>query len=179
MKRRITILGAGILISCLVFVSCNSSVKGNWSDADKQKFRDDMNGVKELSNFGDNKDKWIDCYLSKCEANYSSYAMANLDESGCKEIAFECNEEVLTTGSVQGNWSDADKKSFRDEMNKIDELSSLGDSKTEWIECYLSKCEANYSSFYKANMDVEGCERMAMKCNEEVFSMPQTSTEDL
>ncbi len=87
-----------ILIAVIIFtslISCNGSVKGKWSESDKQNFRKDMQAVKELSNLGENKTKWIECYLSKCEANYSSYSKANTDEKGCEKIAEECGEEFL------------------------------------------------------------------------------------
>jgi len=158
----------GAAFFLLMFVSsCTTSVKGKWTDEDKQKFRKEMEGITELSNFGENKTEWIECYLSKCEANYSSFAEADSDEAGCERIAYECNDEVLSNGSVQGNWSQKDKETFRAEMEGIDALSNFGDNKSAWIECYLSNCEANYASFYHANMDQEGCEKIAVKCTEE------------
>ena len=96
MKKCNSILIVIIIFTSLIFSSCNGSIKGKWSESDKQKFRKDMEGIEELSSFGENKTKWIECYLSKCEANYSSYSETdNTDEKGLEKIAEECLEEVL------------------------------------------------------------------------------------
>lgn len=170
MKRTNSILIVAIIFASLFLTSCVGSVKGKWSESDKQSFLKDMEGVKELSNLGDNKEKWIECYLNKCEANFTSYKEADSDVDGCKKIALECSDEVLSNGSIQGQWSDIDKQKFRRDMEELEELSYLADNKTKWIECYLNKCEANYSSYYKADMDEEGCGKIAMECSREFFS---------
>ena len=169
MKIRNSILMAVVLFTSLILVSCNGSVKGKWSESDKQKFYKEMEGVKELSNFGENKKKWIECYLSKCEANYSSYYKADTDEKGAAKIALECNDEVLSNGSVKGKWSESDKQNFYKEMEGVEELSNLGKNKKKWIECYLSKCEAKYSSFYKADSDEKGAAKIALECNDDII----------
>lgn len=168
MKPLQSIATALVLFSTLMLISCNSSVKGKWSEADKQAFRKDVGEVKELSTFGENKTKWIDCYLSKCEANYASYAETDKDEKGVEKIALTCNDEVLSNGSIQGKWSETDKSTFRKDMEGVEELASLGENKTPWIECYLSKCEAKYASYYHANMDEKGCGEIATACTEEI-----------
>jgi len=84
-----------LLTMLLLATACNSSTKGNWSDADKKKFREEMNEVEELANFGKNKSAWIECYLRKCEANYSSMHEADQDEEGVKKLALECNEYII------------------------------------------------------------------------------------
>jgi hypothetical protein len=165
-----SILMIFLVVISLIFYGCNGSKKGNWSETDKQKFRKDMYAIEELSNFGGNKSKWIECYLSKCEANYSSYYEADQDEKGCEKIASECRDEVLSNGSKKGNWSETDKQKFRKDMYAVEELSNFGDNKLKWIECYLSKCEANYSSYYEADQDERGCEKIASECLDEVLS---------
>jgi hypothetical protein len=164
-----------ILMMFLAIISqilngCNGSKKGNWSETDKQKFQKDIYAVEELSNFGENKSKWVECYLGKCEANYSSYYEADQDVKGCEKIALECSNEVLSNGSKKGNWSEIDKQKFRKDLSAVEELSNIGENKLKWVECYLSKCEANYSSYYEADQDVKGCENLALECNDEVLS---------
>lgn len=168
MKPQQPIVTALVLFSTLILISCNSSVKGKWSEADKQQFRKDVDGVKELSTFGENKTKWIDCYLSKCEANYASYAETDKDKKGVEQIALACNNEILSNGSIQGKWSEADKSTFRKDMEGVEALSSFGENKAKWIECYLSKCEAKYASYYQANTDEKGCGEVAAACTEEI-----------
>ena len=157
------------VFAIVIFCSCNLSVKGKWSESDKELFRKEMKGVAELSNLGENKSKWIECYLSKCEAHYSCYNDANTDhEGGCEKLALECNKEVLSNGSIKGKWSEVDKIKFREDMNDVKELIILTDKKENWIECYLSKCEAHYSSYYEANNDADGCSKFALECNDEI-----------
>lgn len=167
MNMRNSILMPAIIFTSFVLTSCGGSTKGKWSDADKAKFNSEMEKV-DLSNLGENKTKWIDCYLHKAEANFSNFDEANLDKDGCKKIALECSDEILANGSVQGKWSDADKDAFNKVMAEVD-LSNLGDKKDKFIECYLSKAEGKYSSFYKANQDVDGCKALAEGCNEEIM----------
>ncbi|MFM7667222.1 MAG: hypothetical protein ACKO7D_03435 [Bacteroidota bacterium] len=154
-----------------ILSSCGGSVKGKWSEDDKQKFRNEMKNVKELSNFGKNKEKWIECYLSRCEANYSSFSEADQDEKGVEKIAVECTNFILENGSIKGKWSEDDKKKFREQMNKIEELAVLGENKNNWIECYLSKCESNYSSYHKADQDVVGVKKIAEACSDEFLKL--------
>ena len=163
MKKANSILMSGLIFTSLFLSSCNGSKKGAWSDADKQKFHAEMEKV-DLSSLGDNKTKWTDCYLKKAEANYSSFADADMDKDGCKKMALECSNEILSNGSVKGKWSDADKEAFNKVMEGVD-LSALGEVKDKWIQCYLSKAEATYSSFYEANQDVDGCKALATECN--------------
>ena len=167
MNKRNSILMSLAIFTALVLGGCNGSSKGKWSQADHDKFTKEMEGV-DLSNLGDNKTKWIDCYYKKAEANYSSFAEADADIDGCKKLALECSNDILSNGSVKGKWSDADKEQFNKEMEKVD-LSALGENKTKWIECYLSKAEAKYSSFYEANQDEPGCKVLAEECNAEVL----------
>ena len=168
MKTRSNLI-LSLLTMLLLATACNSSSKGNWSDDDKKKFRKEMSEVKELANFGNKKSAWIECYLRKCEANYSSFAAADRDEKGVEIIAMECSNEILANGSVKGNWSNSDKQNFRQKMDAVEELSVFGESKTEWIECFLSRCEANYSSMHEADQDEEGVKKLALECNEYII----------
>ena len=59
----------------------------NFSIAVNESFKD-KTGTKQI------KTKWIECYLKKAEAKYSSYSEADKDEAGCTVIANECNEEI-------------------------------------------------------------------------------------
>ncbi|MFM7016680.1 MAG: hypothetical protein ACKOX3_10175 [Bacteroidota bacterium] len=158
-----------LIITVIVLSACNSSHKGKWSDEDKKQFLSDVSSVKELNNYGDNKQKWIDRYLQKCEANYESYEDANADESGVEKIAMQCTSEVLANGSVKGNWSEKDKQSFMKDMNEVVDSENFGPYKNEWINCYLNKCQAKYSSYYEANKDTAGCTKLAYECNDAIF----------
>jgi len=42
----------------------------------------------------ENEDIFIECYLDKLQANYSSYAEADQDEDGCTKLSIECASEI-------------------------------------------------------------------------------------
>ena len=46
-----------------------------------------------MRNQNEYKKKLIECFLSKCEANYPSYTEANNDEKGINEISLEYTRE--------------------------------------------------------------------------------------
>ena len=85
-----------IIFTSLILNSCNESVKGKWSQSDRLSFRKEMESIQELSALGDNKSNWIECYLNKCEANYSSFYEADRDENGCTRISEECLEKIFS-----------------------------------------------------------------------------------
>jgi hypothetical protein len=168
MKKINLILTALTIFASLTLNSCGpQSEKGKWVEADKQKYYKEMESV-DLSSLGENKTKWIDCYLQKTEANYASFTEADKDEEGCKKLATECFYEIEANGSVKGKWSESDKQKFHKEMEAAD-LASFGENKTKWMECYLHKMEAQYSSFSEANSDAQGCEKIALECKEEII----------
>jgi len=141
MKKTNFITGSFLVLFTVLLISCSGgSVKGNWSDADKEKAR------KELSSEGA-PEEWVECMVSKCEAKFESFESADADEEGAVKLAEECMDEVFSNGSVLGNWSDSDKESFRADM------LAEGVDDSEFTECYLSKCEAAYKSYFHANAD--------------------------
>lgn len=158
-----------IILFSFAFTSCNESSYGNWSEKDKDSFRSDMLTVKELNEFSESKSEFIECYLKKCESNYSSYASANTDVEGCTRLAIECGEEIFSNGSVKGNWSDDDRLQALLEFQSIEELDLLGDYKSVFIECYLDKCENHFPSLYSANLNEAECEKLAEECYEKIF----------
>lgn len=91
-----------------------------------------------------------------------------------KKVVFIVSLLVLFTAcetSQKGAWSEEDKAMAQAEMDKIEgELDELGELKQPYIDCYLEKVEANFSSFYAADSDVEGCEKLAEECANEIMS---------
>ncbi|MDD4214855.1 MAG: hypothetical protein PHR81_08605, partial [Bacteroidales bacterium] len=98
----------------------------------------------------------------------TSYEEAENDEAGCEKYAEGCRDEILGDMPEVKRWPEADRSRFYQEMESSD-MSAFGDKKDEWVECYLSKLEANYASFLEADQDVAGCEKIAKECNDEVF----------
>jgi hypothetical protein len=99
---KLSIILGIFIVSNVFFTSCNLSVKGKWSESDKQLFRKQLSEAKELNVLGESKTKWIECYLSKCEANYSCYNDANTDhDGGCEKLALACKNEILSPQGVR------------------------------------------------------------------------------
>ena len=96
MKRKNSILMVIFVFAILILTSCSDSVKGKWSEEDKEKFRTEMESIPELSALGEFKTAYIECFLSKCEANYSSFFVADRDEKGAEALAIECAEEIIS-----------------------------------------------------------------------------------
>ena len=153
------------LILIIFIFSCGiSSQKGNWTEKDKERFRDSVNKVEELNLFEDKKKDFIECYLLECEKQYSSFFMADLDLDGCKKLAIKCADKILNNGSVLGYWSEKDKIYFRNDMRDIDIPNIYEKDRQKLIDCYLEKCELNFDSYYMANQNQEKCEKLAIDC---------------
>jgi hypothetical protein len=155
-------------IILFLFFFCHFSI-AQWTKKDKTLFYEAIQAVPDLSNLGEKKDVWIDCYFKKCEATYATYEDADSDIDGCKKLAIECSKEIFSSGSKRGEWSELDKKQFYKDMQEVKELESLEEKKSAWIDCYFSKCQKNFSSYLEANSDQEGCKRLAFECNDEVL----------
>jgi hypothetical protein len=69
-------------------------LKGNGQNLISKTFTKKWKGSKNYQIWAKTK-KWIECYLSKCEANYSSYYKADTDEKGAAKIALECNDDII------------------------------------------------------------------------------------
>jgi hypothetical protein len=90
------------LFSALL-ISCETSKKGKWTDADKKKARTEIEkGFSKLSEedkalFGSSelRNKIINCAMSKFEQNYSSFSAADSDEQGVDRIGEECLLELM------------------------------------------------------------------------------------
>ncbi len=167
MKKISKLLLLVVLITTTLLTSCNYSKKGNWTKDDRTRFYKEVTGVIDNNENLDEttKAKWVDLYFEKCQNQYSSFADADADVEGCKRIAVACNEEIFANGSVKGNWSKEDVQKFYKDMNSVKELENFGDNKQRWIECYLEKCEAKYSSYAEADSDEPGCTEIATNCS--------------
>lgn len=165
MKKITQFLFATAIIVTML-AGCNSSKKGKWSKQDKNKFYSEMkSATRNLDNLdASTKSKWIDLYFEKCQAKYTSFAVADADEEGCEKIALEVNDELLSNGSKRGNWSLEDKIKFRTAMETVKELDNFGENKQYFIECYLNKCEDKYDSYQEADNDEAGCKKIGEEC---------------
>jgi hypothetical protein len=78
-----------IVLECQSEILSNGSVKGKWSEYDKQSFKKAVEN-EDFSNISINKKTYIDCVLNKLETNYSSLYEAEQDEKGLEKYAAEC-----------------------------------------------------------------------------------------
>lgn len=178
MKKRIF-----ILLALVVLTACNNaaemseegsvSKKGAWSDADKALAQAEIDKVEsQLDYLGENKQQFIDCYLEKVEANYSSFASANSDEPGCSKLSTACATDLIALtsgGSEKSDWSKGDIDKMNEAVAQIDgDLSVLGNKKQAFIDCYTGKVQANYGSFLEADVDVPGCSALSAECMKEI-----------
>ena len=84
-----------IFLTLYIGINLIGGERGLISYFEKNRFRSDIETVKELDVLGEYKSEFIECFLSKCEENYSSYFVADTDEDGCVMLAEECSEEIL------------------------------------------------------------------------------------
>jgi hypothetical protein len=84
---------------CASEVIDQGSTIGKWSSRDKKLYYDEMNKT-ELSELGERKKEYIDCYLSKLEKSFKSIRLANLDSVVCESLAKECAAEMFPAASL-------------------------------------------------------------------------------
>lgn len=169
--RRISLLIKFIIVVLVLFSCGPKSTKGKWTKFDKESLRKDIENSNVLDKYSnDIKDKYINCCLQKCEESFSSYIEANSNEYKSKQILDECSKEVFSNGSIKGKWSKIDKDKFRLEMNKVEELNNLGDLKNRWIECFLSKSESEFSSYFEGSNEIEKTKEISQECSREILN---------
>jgi len=100
--KNILFKGTMLLFAAAILVGCETSKKGKWTEADKQKARKEIeSGLTEEGEdaafFQDKeiREKFLDCSISKLEQQYSSFKMADNDIEGCKKIGEECALSLL------------------------------------------------------------------------------------
>ena len=166
-------LGTVLLLS-----ACGGSEKGNWTDEDKNQFRaqseitPEMQQVKSL--LGPEKySAFVECAINKAEAKYDSLAVADTDEEGMGKIGEECALEVMKDpNSKKGAWSVGDKGSLRAELEtqRSQLESTFGKEGTDrFNDCAIKAAENAYASFFDANQDLPGMEKIGEKCGYEVM----------
>lgn len=77
-----------------------------------------------------------------------------------------CSTYHYTGDRTGSKWSEADIRTAEKEINRVKgEVKKLlkGDTKA-YMDCYMYQIIHNYDNFHKANVDLEGCTRLAEKC---------------
>lgn len=79
----------------LLILSCKSK-KGNWTDSDKQKAREEVEKFSSsLEILGKNKQICYDCYMEELEKKYENSDSAMNDSNGRDQILMECAIKYL------------------------------------------------------------------------------------
>ena len=161
-----------ILVLSTLLASCNSSTKGNWSEADKKQAREAINlSSNDYEYLGEDKNEFTECFLEKVENEFSSYKMANMDTKGRKALWDSCMDELIEDSESElGNWSEKDLEKLKIIFESYKENS--GDLSPEmvetFLECYSIKVINNFPSYFATDNDTEGCRRLSEECWEEL-----------
>jgi hypothetical protein len=96
--KTILLQGTALFFCAALLISCETSKKGKWTDADKKKARIELE--KEFSKMNNEdaavfstkelRDKFINCAIAKAEQTYSSFEDADSDETGMYQIGYNC-----------------------------------------------------------------------------------------
>lgn len=76
-----------VVITLCLLISCDSSVKGKWSESAKKQLRTDLEKNGRTSLF-------IDCFTAKVEKKYASLKDMENDIDGNIEFTNECEKEA-------------------------------------------------------------------------------------
>lgn len=180
MKIKLSLLRPAIVLLVLCFITTNSfsqtSVKGNWTKAEKEKAIAEMNTTRgQLDELVGEAGAQliIDCAIEKIQMQYKNFAEAVADYDGMHAIGKSCAEEVIASGiSIKGQWNDTDLEKARAEINSEREAmeSAIGkDGTDQFMNCALNKLEQAYPNFEAANSDLSGAELIGEECANEIL----------
>ena len=177
MKKYIFLLLVGTL-----FISCNSSKKGKWSQSDLDKCKSEI--IIGMKSFGADEDAVYDeigmsmddiasCVCENVEKDYASFEEADSQllgagEEDLEKLFFTCVDIPTTlnsNGSQIGNWSQSDLEKCKFEIingmksSGADETAvyeEFGVSMDEISSCVCYKVEKEYGSFEEADSQLLG-----------------------
>ena len=172
MIQKISSLAILAILLLSANVAFSQSVKGNWSNKDMAKAREEINSIRGevQESMGDDTDEYLDCYLQKVVNKYSNFEEADNDVDGCTKLAEKCLKELGANSSEKqskkGNWNQTDIQRANAEVNAMrsEVHEMMGEDTDAYLACYLTKIEAHYKNFDKANADLKGCTKLATDC---------------
>lgn len=161
---------------CLV-TSCQKSVKGKWTDADKAAFSKEYSKETEkivktdanlkMFNLGATEIKAMsDCSLAKIEAAYTP-AEAEKATKEVEKIGEECATNTLL--GKKGAWSAKFKEMMKVEMNKGKEEGITPEQQSKLVECIISKAEKEFEPVDLGNSGAAMAE-IGKNCGEEILT---------
>ena len=156
-----------IIATMFLFLSCNQSTKGNWTEEDKAKARTQWEvGKTNIEAGGIDFELFVSCVIERSEQNYDSYIEAMKDKTGLEAIGTECAKELLgNSKNTASKWSILDMKKLEKGLHLIrDEVGKSGPKIDAYFECYREKMIAAYDSFNHMDSDPEGCAIIGIEC---------------
>lgn len=129
--KTILLQGTALFFCAALLISCETSKKGKWTSSEKEKARKEIEkGLKEAGSSetifmnADIKKRFLDCSIEKLEKKYSSFAEADNDVEGCKQIGAECALSVvpnLLDDEMNSENMDEDPTAESEEEDQIDQ----------------------------------------------------------
>lgn len=163
---------------CLV-TSCQKSVKGKWTDADKAAFSKEFSKEIEKTvkadvsfksfNVTESEIKIMsDCSLSKIEAAYTPEEAGNTQKkSEVEKLGAEC--ATVTLIGKKGAWTSKFKEMMKIEMGKGMEGVATPEQTKLIIECIISKAENNFEPTELGNSGAAMAE-IGKTCGESIMT---------
>lgn len=155
-----------LCVECVNEINANGSKTGNWSSSDIQKFKNEISLTKDIF-IEQNLDmaKFYPFLISKFENNFSSYYEMNKSQKLVETIMTESMIEFRANGSKKGYWSKSDREKLeKDVYLTKDILISSGINPRKFTECLINKFELIYNSYYDANQDINGFQKIYQSC---------------
>lgn len=173
LTNKTPVLSAVFLAVSICFFSeisfSQTSSKGNWTDLDKEKARNEMEKARaDIDEFigSENTDFIISCVLDKVELQYNNFDEADIDQDGIQMITAECLQQVNANNSenqtapfiTEKGWTEADlnelRASFELQRNQLN--STLGEeSVDDFIDCIMWKIENNFENMNDAAANLD------------------------
>lgn len=158
--------------------SCEKSVKGKWTDADKASFSKEFKNeigkmVKtdanlKIFNVTDADIKEMsDCSLAKIEAAYTPEEANKQKGSDVEKIGEECATGVLL--GKKGAWSAKFKEMMKVEMNKNAGEGLTAEQQSKLTECIISTAEKQIAPADLAN-SAEALGEIGKNCGEAIMT---------
>lgn len=162
-----------ILLFLCFTAKAQESKKGQWTNEDLKKARNEMFSEREQLDdlIGTEKtNDFIVCTLQRVEQEYENFAEADDDVEGVEIIADICidsSEKPTQKPSVKGLWNVGDYEKMYTELNssKAEFEQIIGEEQTKsFINCAMERMENEFPNFEAANNNPEEMKAIGFDC---------------
>ncbi len=181
-----------VFISILIVSTSLSqvSVKGNWSEIEKNTLIDELKAARaSFETFLDSSqvDALILCLADEIEAEFENMDEMDGNSTDVERMTFEClekmgllsNENVEAALSEKGKWSDYDRsQAYANLEYTRNVMSEVVDSNQVDLlfDCVVNKLEMNYENLIEASNDGNNISILTSDCIKELNLFENTST---